>query len=222
MKKLMTLAMFVCSFMFGTSAQAQIPTTDVANLLQQAQQLTQLKQQYDQMKQQYESFSGSRGMGNLLGNMELRKYLPAEWQTVYDNASYGNYGGASGAVRAARDANKVLSDADRAKLTPQQRAELDRQRNQSAVGMGMTQEAYKQSSNRIDQLGQLVSRINTASDPKAIMDLQARIQAEQTFLQNENIKLQLMGQMQLAEQRMNEQRSRERFMKTSGNSGAKF
>ncbi|MDK4565720.1 type IV secretion system protein, partial [Kingella kingae] len=49
--------------------------------------------------------------------------------------------------------------------------------------------------NRLNNLKQLASKINTATDPKAIQDLTARINIEQAAIQNEQTRLQLFMKM---------------------------
>ena len=53
-----------------------------------------------------------------------------------------------------------------------------------------------------------MGQINGTSDPKAIAELQARIQAEQAAINNEATKLQMIAMLQQAEQRLiDEQRT---------------
>ena len=56
----------------------------------------------------------------------------------------------------------------------------------------MSQEALANSSGRFAPIQQLIDAIAGASDQKAILDLQARIGAEQGMLQNEQTKLQVL------------------------------
>ncbi len=52
---------------------------------------------------------------------------------------------------------------------------------------------------------QLMGQINLTRDPKGIAELQARIAVEQAAVQNETTKLQLVGMLQRAEERLIEQ-----------------
>ena len=58
-------------------------------------------------------------------------------------------------------------------------------------------------------LDQLRLALNTASTPKEVMDLQARIAAEQAMINNDQMQLQGLAMMQDAEKRMADQRERE-------------
>jgi type IV secretion system protein VirB5 len=83
-------------------------------------------------------------------------------------------------------------------ITSSGNSTVDQQYNQlvqQTTGQVATQAAYAQNlqqvaANRTTGLEQLRSALDTASDPKQVMDLQARIAVEQAHLQNDMIKLQ--------------------------------
>jgi Skp family chaperone for outer membrane proteins len=87
---------------------------------------------------------------------------------------------------------------------------VEQGRQASAMLNGMTQSAYQNTSHRFAALQQLINRIGTAQDPKAIQDLQARIQSEQTMLTNEQTKLQSLYQIVQSDELARRQRIRER------------
>lgn len=208
----------ITSFLLSTAspAFAQWATIDVNAIVQLKAQLDQLKSQYKQMERTYDGMNGSRGVNSLLQRPDLRKYLPQEWQQVYDSVQRGERSGLSGKINAIKDSNAVLS-ADRVKgLDAATAADLNRRRTNVAVAQGTADEAYRRSGERIDYLQSLASRIDTSSDPKAIMDLQAGIAAEQAQIQNEQMRLQLASQLQAAEDRKNLQREREEIMQMTG------
>lgn len=198
------------------AAQAQIPVTDVAGLTQQVQQviswgqqLQQMKAQIDQQKRMYESMSGSRGLGHLLNNPALRNSLPQDWQKVYSAIQNGGYKGLSGAGRAIRDANKIYGcenfSASVAKL-------CERQAVKSAQDKAFAQDAYSVAQARLDNIQGLMSQIDQTEDGKAIAELNARIQAEQAMIQNEQTKLQMFSMLAAAEKDLIDQQKREQSM----------
>jgi type IV secretion system protein VirB5 len=67
-----------------------------------------------------------------------------------------------------------------------------------AVGL----QAYQGLQGRMKQVDNLMAEIKNTSDPKGISELQARIAIEQAYIQNEMTKLQLVGQLQRAEQQL--------------------
>ena len=64
----------------------------------------------------------------------------------------------------------------------------------------MGEEAYDATIARLTNLEGLAAQIDSQTDSKQILDLQARIQTEQGAIQNEQTKLQLMSMLQQSEQ----------------------
>ena len=175
-----------------------------------ANQLSQLKQQYETMQQQYQqlqqtynSISGIRNMGDIANNPALRKYLPSDYQQTLKlgtGVANGQYGGLDGAVNAMKQASKIM-DIEETGLDPESPAGKAYQngQNQAALNRVLAEEGFKQSGARIDDLQQLLNKVNNAPDEKDIQDLQARIQAEQVMLQNEQLRLASLAQVQQAQ-----------------------
>src|SRR5690606_22269497 len=67
-------------------------------------------------------------------------------------------------------------------------------------------QAFDTASQRWDQIQGLMSQINSTTDPKAIAELQARINSEQAAIQNEQTKLQMFQMLAQVEQQLIEQR----------------
>jgi type IV secretion system protein VirB5 len=105
--------------------------------------------------------------------------------------------------------NAVLTDAQLASLTPAQRALVETGRQDAAALEGLSRQALANTSQRFSSLQQLIRAIGTATDQKAILDLQARIGAETGMLQNEASKLQSLYRVTDAEERARVQRVRE-------------
>jgi type IV secretion system protein VirB5 len=70
---------------------------------------------------------------------------------------------------------------------------------------------------RFNELRKLVVKVNQAPDAKDILDLQGRIQAEETLLQNEMLKLQMMQSQAQAEQAVLKQQQTEKLLDIKGN-----
>jgi type IV secretion system protein VirB5 len=216
--------------LFGShAAHAQIPVTDVASIsqsvTQQVETIAKWKMQYDQMigqidqaKQQFESMNGSRGMGNIMNDPALRDYLPADWQGVYDNVKKGGYSGLSGTGKTVYDANKIY-DACGHLTIAQQRTSCEAQAVKGAQDKGFALDAYNAAKNRINQIDQLMGKINQTQDPKAIAELQGRIAAEQANIQNEQTKLQMYSMVAAAEDRVQKQRQAEINAKANARRG---
>jgi type IV secretion system protein VirB5 len=193
---------------------AQIPVTDGAAIARhtasQVETIAKWKMQYDQMvsqieqqKQQYQSVTGSRGLGKIMNDPALREYLPSDWQGVYDKVKEGGYSGLSGRGASVYAANRVFDSCTSAPNEEQRIACEAR-----AV------DAYDKAKSRVNQIDQLMAKINDTSDPKAIAELQGRIAAEQANIQNEQTKLQLYAMVAAAEDKVQAQRQREIESKT--------
>ena len=196
-------------------AHAQWAVVDVgaiAQLVRQVatlqQQLTNAEAQLGQAREQYRSMTGGRGMQNLLPGVN-RNYL---------SSNFGDLGNSLAVpIRATAAANAVLGPTEIAALSPAERRLLIAARGNAALLAVASQEAYATTSRRFDALQQLISAIPTATDPKGILDLQARIQAEQGMLQNESTKLAVLYQAAQAEEWAREQRAREQAVAGIGN-----
>jgi type IV secretion system protein VirB5 len=200
------------------SSAAGIPVIDVAkiandsmnqaaNIAKYIEMINQYKTQIDQMKQQYDSLTGSRGLGMIMNNPELRSYIPAEWQEVYYKISNDGYQGLSGSAQAILDANKLLTACQRRGNAD--KIVCERQVAKAAQDKAWALEAFDKAADRWDQIQGLMSQINSTTDPKAIAELQARINAEQAAIQNEQTKLQMFQMLAQVEDRLIEQQQRE-------------
>lgn len=200
-----------CAALLSTqSFAAGIPVFDAANVMQAIASVQQLKAQLEQQKQIYQAMNGTRGIGNLLNDPALRSYLPADWQKIYDQLSTGGLSGLSGSAAEIRKATKVfdcekLQDAN-------SRYQCEVQAGKVAQDKAFGLAAYEQSVKRVDQIEALMRRINDTSDAKAIAELNARLQAENALIQNEQIKLQMFQYLSQAEDKAIEQQKRERTL----------
>lgn len=185
-------------------SKAAWPVIDIASIRQLIQQVSYWKQQIagmtnqlNQLKQTYASLTGTRGMQNILGlTPAMRNYLPPDWQTLMNvvKSSGGGYAGLSAKAREVLAANAVLTSTDLSRLSSAHRQLIEDGRNAAAMLEVMSQTAYGETSTRFTALQELIASIGSATDPKAIADLQGRIEAEQTMLQNEATKLESLRQ----------------------------
>ena len=198
-------------------AVAVIPVIDASTLAQLVTQMQTIENQLLTAQQQLteaqttlQSMSGTRGMENLLSGI-ARNYLPSDWSELA--AALNNTGSAYGAlereIQALIRQNAVLTDAQLASLTPAQRALVETGRQNAAALEGLTRDALANTSQRFASIQQLIQAIGTATDQKAILDLQARIGAETGMLQNEASKLQSLYRVTDAQERARVQQVRE-------------
>jgi type IV secretion system protein VirB5 len=217
----------LCSFLLiGTAevAHAQFAVVDVgaiAQLIEQVntmrQQLETTREQLEQAREALDSMRGGRGMERLLSGT-TRNYLPSDWQQlagVLDQANTG-YGALAAELQQLINANAILTPQQVAALSPAERSQLEASRRSAALLQALTREALSTTSRRFDSIQQLIDAIPGASDQKAILDLQARIQGEQGMLQNEATKLGVLYQVAQAEELARRQRTREQAIASIG------
>lgn len=205
----------------ATAAMAVVDVAAISHLVTQVRtlsdQLTTMRDSLTQARLEFESIRGGRGMENLLAGT-VRNYLPPDWAQL-DAAlrgMAGSYGALASSLQNLIESNAVLTPQQVALLSPLERAQLDASRRSVALVQATTREALANASDRFAALQQLVNAIPRATDQKAILDLQARIAAEQGMLQNEQIKLDLMERTAQAEERARRQRAREQAIASIG------
>ncbi len=238
-RKLLLLLVTCAALLAPLQARAGIPVIDfaaIANLIQQImywqQQISAMQKQFDelkaskeQLKQTYESMSGSRGMEQLLATSDAaRNYLPSNYADLRRSLDtpVPGYAGLSEQVRSIVSANSVLSTTQMDALSPELRQLVEQGRQSAALLDGMTQTAFQNTSQRFSALQTLITAIARARDPKAIQELQARIQGEQNMLTNEQTKLQALYQLSQADEARLRQRTRERVVSGHGEFSRRF
>lgn len=217
MKRTVISALMIGGLIWTSGATAQMAVIDVRAIVQMAQQLRVLQDQLStarnqltRAEQQYQALTGRRGMEALLAGT-VRNYLPPDWAEM-EAALRGlqsSYTGLVNQLEAVVRANAVLTPAQIARLAVDQLDHLEATRRSVALMQVTSREALQVSSQRFASLQELIDAIPTATDTKAVLDLQARIAAEQAMLQNEHTKLMVLNQAAEAEQRAHEQRARE-------------
>lgn len=214
------IAVMMCGWFFSTPAQAGIPVIDVSNLMQSimevlnsveqiSNQVSQIQNQVEQIEraqQTLDSMTGSRNLGNILNNPAFHTYLPPNAIDTY-NALVDGYDALNGAARTMRDAEMLYNCLDKPAGPARRRcqATLARPYQQKAF----MQQAIQTSNSRIAQINSLMQQINTTTDPKAIGELQARIDAENAMLLNEMARAQYLQGLYDADARAEENRQEE-------------
>ena len=211
-------------------AQAQFAVIDVASLTQLMSQVRTLEQQVatarnqlTQAQAEYQAITGARSMEQLLSGT-ARNYLPPDWVALQSTLQGpgGSYPALAADLSRALKAESVLSAGQLAALSPGASAQLQAERQSAALLQSLTHEALANSSSRFAALQQLIDAIARAGDQKAILDLQARIAAETSMLQNEHTKLQVLYQGAQADQWANAQRLRELAIAGHGQFDSRF
>jgi type IV secretion system protein VirB5 len=213
------------------AARAQWAVVDVpatAQLIQQVQnmqkQLSIAASQLQSTQLSLQAMTGGRGMEQYLSGI-TRNYLPANW-TQLINAMQGQrssgYPGLFADVRAAIAVNAVLSTQRLGTLSPGNQQQIQAERRSNALQQALADEALANASSRFTSIQSLITAISSATDQKAILDLQARISAELGMLQNEQTKLQVLYQATQAQESSISQQARERVIDGHGRFETRF
>lgn len=195
-------------------------TTEIQTL---DQTLTTAEENLAEARAQLSSMSGDRGMENLLANIR-RNYLPPDWAQLSAalNGANSNYAALVATVRAAVAEDTVLTPSQYAALSGAGRAQIATDRTTAAMLQAVSREALADSSGRFGSLQTLISTIGSASDQKSVLDLTARISAEQTMLENEQTKLRVLFAAAQAERWADRERARERAIARQGDFSTRF
>jgi type IV secretion system protein VirB5 len=212
------------SLVWAPSAHAQWAVIDVASIQQLVQEvatmreeLTTAQAELSQARSEYAAMTGNRGMDQLLAGQN-RNYLPADWAELNAvlEGSGGAYASLASSVQSLVTSNAVLTPGEVASLSATEQAQLAADRSSTALLQAMTQQALSTTSARFQTLQQLIAAIPRAADEKASLDLQARISAEETMLQNDEIKMGVLYQLARADKQVNDQRAREQAITDIG------
>jgi len=182
-----------------------IPVVDVANLGQSIQQVMHMVEQINQLKSQLavaeqhiDRISGSRGMGDLI-HSTYDLTVQVDESEILKNAG--------------------LKTAEATGLVGNVAELYDEGNRNVALQLGQSEKSLQQAQARFSELSKLVAKVNHCPDPKDIMDLQARIEAENVLLQNEKVKLSMLQMQAKAREDMREAKIVEALIKSTGNNG---
>ena len=221
-RKLLLVSTVLAPMAGGQGARAQIPVTDagsIAQLVHQVttagQQLQQLQQQYNQMVQQYNSLAKLTNMGSIEGqllsplNQNPMMQDPNQAMAFLSGGSgLGGLGQVSSNAQSLFNQNHVYTSTTPGFLG----TEMTRNATSVAALMGAAQQLYATAQSRISGLSNLQAQLNSAHDPKDVLDLQTRLQSEGAFIQNQQQQAQALmtvAQMQQANERQRYQEQRQ-------------
>lgn len=207
----------------GNARATGIPVIDVANLVQTILQVlndfTKISNQVQQIKElqnQLNSINGLRNLGQVLNNPTLTNYVPAEAYTYLNAVNTSGYSGLNATAKALRDAGMVYNCMD---LAGTARTTCQATLAQPYQHKGLLQDAMKSAAGRLSQINGLMDQINATSDQKAVLEIQARIGAENALLAHEVSQVQMLQGMADSEERIARSRDRERQYQMLGRTG---
>lgn len=179
-----------------------IPVIDASSLTQQIlqvehmlSQIEKLQSQLETAEDQLDSMSGSRGLGNVIDSA----YDPAV--DVDPNEALSSAG--------IKSSSEHGLSGDVADL-------YDSGNENTATWLGQSEKSLQQAQERFSELTGLVAKVNNSPDQKDILDLQARIGAEEVMLENEMAKLTMLRSQAEAKQALHQQRIQQMVIESSG------
>jgi type IV secretion system protein VirB5 len=207
-----------------SSAQAQgIPVIDVANLIQTIQQvtndITKIENQVQlitQLQNQLTSITGVRNLGNVFNNPALQNYVPAQAYTFVNAVDSSGYAGLGPTGKNLRDSTMVYNCLD---LTGAAQTSCQARLAQPYQDKGLLQDAMKAASGRLNQISALMDQINATTDQKGVLEIHARIGAENAMLTHEMSQIQMLQGMADSEERIQRSQDRERQYQMLGRTG---
>ena len=213
----------VMTLLMASPGRAEI-VFDPSVYARQFEQLTELKKQVDtltsqlkvaqdqlsQAKQLYDSFNkrtNANDIGALLNTLQFRKVLPQQFSDIERLVAGQGGGNFADAINHYLSLNRAYTGNSG---NSYYQSELDRIARQTGAKHSLGQAVYDTASERIDALEELRARISSATDAKEVLDLSARLQAEQALLQNDVLRMQGLAMIQQARTDMDGQREREK------------
>ena len=218
------LLVALLGFSMSRPASAQFAVIDVASITQLIQQYETLQKELSTAQshltvaqQAYAAMTGVRGMQQLLSGTQ-RNYLPASWGDVQGvmQGSSSSYGGLAASTQNILSTNAVLSTQQVAALSPAEQMHLANARQTAALLQAVSRLALSTTSGRFASLQQLVNAMSGATDSKGIMDLHARIGAEEAMLANDSTKIQILYQAAQGQQWAQQQQRQEQAIADIG------
>lgn len=222
--KLIFRLSLACLLLGSGAARAQgIPVIDVANLVQAITQvlndLTEIEnqvQQITQLENQLSSINGMRNLGQVFNSPLLKNYVPADAYTVLNGVNTSGYSALSSTAKSLRDAAMVYNCLD---LSGSAKTDCQASLAQPYQHKGLLQDAMTAASGRLSQINALMDQINGTNDQKGVLEIQARVSAENALLAHEVSQIQMLQAMADSEERIARSRDRERQYQMLGRPG---
>ena len=179
-------------------------------------QLKALQTQVEQGQRLFDSLNNLSDVNALAGELGLptvRNPLPdMRSMRAAANGDLGALGDLADRANAIRRDTRLYTPptGDLSSADAYYRDSLERAGARTARDLAVGEAVAGAADRRLEGLETLRSALDTALNARAVMDLEARLAAEQALIQNEQVRLQGLALTQAAEARLEEQRARER------------
>jgi len=178
------------------------------------------KQQISQATEMFNSVNKLTNVNQIASSLNadaVRHLLPSEARDIQrlmssNTTGLGSLGTAADRIRSS---NRVELPELRPGATAFERSNRDaisRNGDMAARDAAIAEAAYGVTAQRTTGLEELRSSLDTASDAKDVMDIQARVGVENAHIQNDAVQLQALTMRQQAEQRIRSQQESEQIL----------
>jgi len=199
-------------------AYAQMAVIDVQSISALQQQIQAWQNQLLLMQNMLKNQTLNRGYANQLRLDTPRlNYLPKQWSSPSSATGLSDQ-----AVLGLKQLNSRINGLQSASLAPDTLTLLGQWQLHNAQSQLYAQQAYAQSTQRVDHLNQLIDQIATTHDPQSSAELQARLQGESLLLLNEIAKLLTLLQTTAADRQVLSQQAKEQNLNHHGNISERF
>lgn len=159
-------------------------------------------------EQEFQALAAHFGYGDLLNSDEdlsARKWSPDTWESALQGLSGGNDARYKQLVDDYQKNHPYLSNEDMQKgASSANTTNYEQQVETNRAAMAHASYSFESVNEHLDNIKELSSQINKAENPKAIEEINARINAEVAYLQVEQIKSMAIMNEQLAQSQASE------------------
>ena len=175
------------------------------------------KQQISQATDKFNSVNKLTNVNQIASSLNtdaVRHLLPSEARDIQrlmssDTTGLGSLGSSADRIRSNYRIDLPALRPDATAFERSNRDSISRNGNMAARDAAIAEAAYGVTAQRTTGLEELRSSLDTASDAKDVMDIQARVGVENAHIQNDAVQLQALQMRQTAEARLRSQRDDE-------------
>lgn len=184
-----------------TTSMAARAAEHMESLAKYMEQIATLKSQLESAQRQYAALTGTRNLGDILNNPAIRNSLPTDVKEILSSTG-ASYASIQSSVERIKDEERLTGD-----FTIDNQALSRRVENLALRSKALFEQAQQGMQTRLSQLDQLQSQINLTTDPKAISELQARLQIEQANIQADQMRADLLSRQLAVEKALIQEQS---------------
>ncbi|MBB3983201.1 type IV secretion system protein VirB5 [Sphingobium fontiphilum] len=178
------------------------------------------KQQISQATDMFNSVNKLTNVNQIASSLNtdaVRHLLPSEARDIQrlmssNTTGLGSLGTAADRIRSSNRVELPELRPDATAFERSNRDAISRNGDMAARDAAIAEAAYGVTAQRTTGLEELRSSLDTASDAKDVMDIQARVGVENAHIQNDAVQLQALTMRQQAEQRIRSQQESEQIL----------